>query len=370
MNTRARRPARRPARPSTPRPTTPAAAQPAPTPTVGADERYGLHYLDPREIVWPDVRITSEYRDGDREALDLSIEGVGQQTPVTVFLGPNGEYVGADGMNRCLRAIDRGETSILCHILPGDESAVLKSNIATALLRGRTNPRTVAETFARAVSDGTEPYELAQASGRAVEYVEKMLLIAEASPAVLQALGDDYIGQGHAEIIAGLPDHAEQDRVLQYQLANRLTVKELEQYVYANEEADEEEDDRPARGKRGPKVDSGPRQCTSCHEEHDSNEVTRLELCTDCLGKYESGDDRATAELARDLFIDLQHAEQALAESSVTAPLAERIGRLVERLTKEGRAAPSYPQESEGHSPDAVEYSPEFGEDDEEGEGE
>ena len=159
---------------------------PAPeAPTGGAE----LVWLDPHDITWPDVRITSQYREGEADALRMSIEDLGQQQPIGVYR-VDGQYIGADGMNRCQAAAARGDTKILCIVRDGEQKDVLLSNIATALLRGHTNPLSTVETLWRAYQEqGVEIAELAMTSGKTVAWVEKMLSISQASPAVQQALG-------------------------------------------------------------------------------------------------------------------------------------------------------------------------------------
>ena len=321
-------------------PPAPGGVPPAPT-----GQGWVLTMLDPRAIEWPEVRITSQYREGEAEALAKSIEAVGQQDPIGVYRMADGRYLGADGFNRCQRAIDRGDTEVLCKVRDGTEKAVFQSNIATALLRGHTNPRSVVDTFRAAHQEqGVAPYEIAQAAGRPVEYVEKMLAIAECSPAVLDALGEELIALGHAEVLAEMEDHAEQESWLHKQLAHRWTVDELRDKVHGREE---QEEPQPRRKKVEFEA-ATTRECSSCQAQHDSADLQALALCPDCLARHQAASMGAPETAPMDVRLaaglraarrTLAEAEQSLAGSPDTAPVAARISALIDLLDEDEREA-------------------------------
>ena len=313
-------------------------AEPAATParegTKGAAE---LVWLNPHDITWPDVRITSEYREGDADALRMSIEDLGQQQPIGVYR-VDGQYIGADGLNRCQAAIARGDTSILCIVREGQQKDVLLSNIATALLRGHTNPLSIVEALTQSYHDeGVEIEALAMASGKTVAWVEKKLSISQASPVIQQALGDELIALGHAEALAQVEDVAAQEEALRLTLLHRWGVRELEDHLAGPTDPDEE----PGPRRRSPSAGRNPLVCTVCHTERQIDAIQSVYLCHDCMPRLASEDgDQAggmsssISDLLGDALGELREVEQVLAQSPSDTPLAERISALTERIAE------------------------------------
>ncbi len=64
-----------------------------------------VEMLDPKEIKWPEGRITSEYDEEKASALRQSMAELGQQDAVGVMELPDGTFEGASGKNRCEAAI-------------------------------------------------------------------------------------------------------------------------------------------------------------------------------------------------------------------------------------------------------------------------
>lgn len=296
-------------------------------------------WLPPGDIIWPEVRITSQYRDGEAEALAASIRGVGQQQPIGVML-VEGEYIGVDGKNRCQRAIEAGEASVMCVVREGSRKAVIMGNIATALLRGHTNPlHEVLQLWKAYHDEGVEMVDLAASAGKTVGWVEERLSIATASPAVQQSLGEEIIALGHAAALARLEDHAEQEKALRLQMLHRWTVAELEAYLAGNEPDGAAPPEEPRAAKRQ------PRACTLCRKEQEIGGVQSLLVCASCMAtlsddaKAAAARDHALADLVRGMAAGLQEAETALAGAPGTVALAEGIARLLAMVDGEAAGA-------------------------------
>ncbi len=282
-----------------------------------------LLWLDPKAIVWPETRITSHYGPADTAALSESLQGVGQQQPVGVYL-VDGKYIGADGMNRCQVAIESGAATILCVVREGQAKDVLQSNIATALLRGHTNPLSVAEVMWKAYNEeGVDIFDLAKSAGRSTDWVEAMLLVSQSSPVLKQALGDELIAMGHAELLSAIEDRDEQEEALRKQLMHRWTIPELEAYLRGDETTPE----RRTRRSAG----RNPLACNVCHTEHEPQMIQTMNICSGCLEGLGEVPVQV-AVLFQTAMDDLRQAESLLAASPEGAPVAERLSALVERV--------------------------------------
>lgn len=280
-----------------------------------------LAWLNPRDIVWPDVRITSQYKDEEAEALSLSIQEVGQQQPLGVWL-VDGQYIGSDGQNRCNDAIKRGESLVLCIVREGSGAQVLQSNIATALLRGHTNPLSVVKTLWSAYNqEGVDIDDLVQSSGRSAEWVEKMLQIAQASAAVKQALGEEMIALGHAELLSQVEKQEDQEEALRQVLEHRWTVAELDAYLHGQAPVQESVPERSSE----PRARSA-RTCGICHSQQEGEDIQAMPVCNQCAAKV--------GQLAaiRQALPELREAEQMLAGIQEGAPLAQRLSGILDLL--------------------------------------
>lgn len=288
-----------------------------------------LMWLPPGDIIWPETRITSQYRDGEREALATSIRSVGQQQAIGVMLVDH-QYVGVDGKNRCMEAVKKGEPQVLCLVRIGDMKGVILGNIATALLRGHTNPLDeVLQLWKAYDEEGVDMAELAMSAGKTVDWVEARLRIATASPKVQQYLGEELIALGHAEALSQLEDHAEQEQALDLVLLHRWTVDELKAHLIGKPpEQDGSKEPAPPKGQ--------PRACTICRELQAVGGVQSMLVCAGCMAtlsdtaRAQATRDAALAGTVRGMMTGLREAETVLAGAPGTVALAEGIARLLE----------------------------------------
>lgn len=296
-----------------------------------------LEYLDPRIIVWPTIRITSQYDDESTASLRRSLEEDGQEGTVIVTLLEDGTYEGADGMNSCLASVESGTARIRCFVRRGSHRDVVKANLAMALNQSRPNPLSGAEGIANALyEEGFSLPELMTTTGKSEQWIEDRLSINEASPAVKQCLGDGTIAIGHALVLAGLVEHADQEETLSLQLTHRWTVKELEDHINGTG------GEAAGQAQTGPRArDRKPLTCSYCGKEQDPAQVQTLTVCQGCMETVGPGPDRSrfyrledgelvavtvTAEFLREVAV-------FLAGSQAGAPLAERISELMEGAT-------------------------------------
>jgi ParB family chromosome partitioning protein len=289
--------------------------------------------LDPKGIVWPEGRITSEYDAERAEALRRSMAEMGQQDAVGVVELEDGTYEGAAGMNRCLAAIESGTAQVLCVVRRGSHRDVVKANIATSVNQSRANPLSEVEGIANAhYNEGFGFDELLAITGKSEGWIEDRLAISRASPVVKECLRDGRIAIGHATVLAGIEDHTQQEEALQGQLAHGWTVRELEEHLRGPGGGDAP---GAPEGRRQPRV-HGPLVCSYCATERERVDVQTLNVCSDCAGRLKSHPPAGEGEVAAPVSL-LREAEAVLAGSQAGAPLAERIADLVERATASNR---------------------------------
>lgn len=292
-----------------------------------------IELLDPKIIVWPEGRITSEYDEERAEALRRSMAELGQQDAIGVVELEEGVYEGAAGMNRCMAAIESGAAQILCVVRRGTHRDVVKANIATSVNQSRANPMSEVEGIANAhYNEGFGFPELLAVTGKSERWIEDRLAISRASPVVKECLRDGRIAIGHAVVLAGIEDHTRQEEALQGQLVHGWTVRELEEHLRGPGGPGGNGAPGAPDGRRQPRV-RGPLVCSYCGIERDRAEVQTLTVCGACAGRLKGSplrEDEVAALLAL-----LEEAQAVLAGSQAGAPLAERIAELVERAQGE-----------------------------------
>jgi hypothetical protein len=283
----------------------------------------GILWLDPDVINWPTIRMTSHHDAESAAALAASMAEA-QEEPVGVILLEDGTYEGASGMNRCRVAKEAG-VQVLVLVRRGTHLDAIRANIATATNQGKTNPRTEVEAITDAVEQGMTAADLMRTTGMSSGWVEDRLLIAKASPVVLDYLGRMRIAIGHAKLIANLEQHADQEEVMAKQLAHNWTVDALAKHLAPPGER------TPASSRKLP-------PCVYCTKViEDPTDRVQLNACSACAelvgpGKSTAVLDDGTLmvpiELLRGAFTDLLAARSDHAEH--LAELLEGLGALPE----------------------------------------
>ena len=300
---------------------------PEPTDPTGPAGGARIEWLDPRDIKWPDGRITSEYDEEKSAALRLSMEQLGQQDAVGVVQLEDGTYEGAAGMNRSLAAIATGASTVQCVVRQGSHKDVVFSNLAS-VNQSKPNPRNEADGIANAVNnEGLSVEDVVSIVGRSPEWVEDRLQIAEASLTVKQSLEEGVITVGHATLLAEMEGHGAQEEMLQQLLAHGWTVKEMDDAISPPiPGANGAQGD--GAGTRTPQQRSprGPQTCRYCQEEYPAAEVQTLTVCNECARNVQ----RIPAGTVPVPIEWLKEAEPVLAATQAGAPLAERITALLE----------------------------------------
>ncbi len=288
--------------------------------------------LDPREIFWPEGRITSEYDEASSAALLQSMQDTGQQDAVAVVLLPDGHYEGIGGYNRCRVAAENFIESILCIVRTGDHRDVVLGNLATSINQQKANPLSEVEGIANAINnEGISIEELVRTTGKTEDWINDKLRISESCSMVRQMLGEGRIAIGHANILAKLEEHADQEETLNHQLNHGWTVKQLETYITGKSAP------APAANERV----QGPRKAPDCdfckNKIEQPGDINTLAVCPACIETVGPGKSFGVLEdgtvVAMALPVELlREIEQELAGSQSGAPLAERVAELLEAV--------------------------------------
>lgn len=200
--------------------------------------------LDPKIILWPQERISSDPE--NLVELARSMADGGQEDPLIVRQLEDGSYEGAGGMNQCQAAVQSGMPQVICLVREGSHRDVVRANLRTALNRARPTPMSEVEGVGHAYHEvRLSVEEIMVDSGQSQVWVEDRLAIYNASPVVRQSLLEKKIEIGAAILLARIEDHEEQDSMTRDLLTHGWTNKQLEDAIhgeYSIEDLDAEDD--------------------------------------------------------------------------------------------------------------------------------
>ena len=240
-----------------------------------------IQLLDPKDIKWPEVRVTAYYQEGQEEMLRQSLDTMGQQQPLVV-VKVGDEYIGVDGMHRCQAAFERGDPTIPCVVKEGTEKDALFSNLVLNHLRGRTKASeqvaVIGELFDKM---GVTIDEIGEYTGHGRDWVDQHILVSRATNPVRQALDEELITLGHAHALAQIEDKSVQERVCHQLLLYRWTIKELREHIKGTLGQVQAKKEEPALMELPPPI---ARTCSFCHHEEDPDKVAFLAVCVSCSG--------------------------------------------------------------------------------------
>jgi len=232
------------------------------------------------KCVIPDVRITAVYDEELEALLHDSIGAVGQIVPIVV-VEAEGYYYVSDGKHRLEEARRRGESEISAVVRPGKPEDVLLLNLVTNRLRGKTKASemvTVIEALYKDHQLGID--EIQERTGLSRDYIERLIVVSEASHDVREALDCELIGIGAAYEISRLPHPDQQAEVLNKYQIWRWPVKDLHDLVA-----------RVLKEMEGPTEPPGPPppappvmelRCDICKRVHGRGDLRAVLLCPDC----------------------------------------------------------------------------------------
>lgn len=240
-----------------------------------------LRRVHPDKIKVPEVRVTARFDEETWEQFQSSIRGMGAVAPV-ICCEIEGELVLVDGLHRVVEARNSGQTSINVAVIEGDMVDVLTKNLLLDHLRGKT-PVSEMVTVVRVLwkEYGLDSEKIAAKTNITRDYVEKLQVISELTPAVLKALDEGRIGVGHAFALTKLKDPVQQETVLHQQELYHWTVKALEEYIREVLRLVAEAETAPPTPEEKPPFKV---KCTYCKREFDPSEVAAPITCQECSG--------------------------------------------------------------------------------------
>jgi ParB family chromosome partitioning protein len=238
-----------------------------------------LRRVDPESIMIPEVRVTARFDEEKLAMFKESIKTTGQITPI-ICCQVDGNLVLVDGLHRLNEAIQNKVEKIDVAVTDGDMVDVLTKNIFLDHLRGKTpvsEMRKVIEALYKEYSISIE--DIVKRTGLSQAYVEKLLIISELTPLVLEALDQEEIGVGHASALSRIKEPDRQEVVFQMCRANHWTVRQLEEFISQTLAIVQQRGEAPPVTERQAPATVG---CTFCNEEYPPDQVASVIVCHSC----------------------------------------------------------------------------------------
>jgi len=244
-----------------------------------------LRKVKPADIKVPEVRVTAQFDEELYAQFKDSIKAVGQITPAIVY-EVDGELVLCDGLHRIQEALANGEDTIDVVVIPGDMIDVLTKNIFLDHLRGKTPVSQMVMVIRTLYQEyNLDSDQIQEKTGLTRDYIEKLIKIGQASPAVQQGLDQGIIGVGHAFEISRLPYAVQQDELIAKHQVWRFTVREL------HDQIDAVLREMQLIAQEGPPAAvTEPRpiakyHCEGCKDEIEPRYLRPVMLCPNCFGE-------------------------------------------------------------------------------------
>ncbi len=238
-----------------------------------------LRMVDPNTIKIPEERVTARMSQETAEQFENSIREIGIDEPIKVF-EVDGELYLSDGLHRVVAAIHAKIPKVPVTVRPGTMIDVVANNLMSGHLRGkhpvsemRRSINTLYRDYQLTIEDIVKKTGLTQA------YVEKLLIVSELTPLVLEALDNDQIGIGQAFALTKIKSPSQQEVVFQQLQTYHWTVKALEDYIemVLAEPA-------PAPPVTGP-IEPAPRAlvpCQFCKQKFEPERLASVIVCQGC----------------------------------------------------------------------------------------
>ena len=231
----------------------------------------------------PPVRVTAVYDEEQLALLRGSLAAMGPVQPIIV-LARDGRFEVVDGLHRLEEARSRGETRIDAVVYEGDAAQGLLLNLVLNRVRGKTKASEMVAVIGELTDKhGLDSVQIGEKTGLPRDYIERLQVIAKASPSVREALDREAIGVGVAYEIARLPAHAQQEQYCaEQQIWRRSTkeVRELVDQVLEHMRAMREAGPAPA----APAAVAPPiYHCDACQQVTSPNDLRPIQICPRCF---------------------------------------------------------------------------------------
>jgi len=187
-------------------------------------------------------------------SLAASIAEVGVIQPIVVRSTDEG-YELIAGERRWRAARRANLPSIPALIRDSDDLGSLETAVVENLHRQDLNALEEAAAYQQLIEDfSLTQEEVATRVGRSRSSVANTIRLLQLSGSVQRLVIEGQLSAGHARALLATPDHAEQERLAQQIVSERLTVREIENLLRDGELTDDaDDDDESSDGKRAGK---------------------------------------------------------------------------------------------------------------------
>lgn len=211
------------------------------------------------------------------------------------------DLVLVDGAHRLEEAIENKLPSVDAVVFEGDMVDVLTKNLFLDHMRGKTPVQDMVKVIGALYDEyGQDPDKIREKTGLTRDYIEKLIKISHASPAVQAALDEGVIGVGHAFELSRLPYPIQQEEIMAKHQVWRFTVKELHEQidqVLKEMQLIAETPAAPAgTSTRPPPVYC----CEGCKDEVEPRYLRPVMVCPNCFGEvWRLGKERKEKEAGK-----------------------------------------------------------------------
>jgi ParB family chromosome partitioning protein len=190
-----------------------------------------VHEVPISSIVSNPYQPRGAFAEDELDALTQSIAAHGVLQPVVLTRSADGLRLIA-GERRLRASMRAGRTTIPAVIRTADEQQQLALALVENLQRTDLNAMDEAQAFRRLMEEfGLTQEQVAHQVGRSRAAIANTLRLLSVAPAIQDALRAGRVTEGHARALAGLPDHAHQERLLAVVEQRGLSVRQTEQLV-------------------------------------------------------------------------------------------------------------------------------------------
>lgn len=231
------------------------------------------------QILIPEVRVTSYMPEETAAEFRLSVATTGVMEPLKVRRD-GGRYILVNGLHRLQEAQARGDATIACAVEDGNLQDVLLENLVTSGLRGKPKASEMRKVIGALEADyAMDPIAIRKKTGLSQEYIENLMWVNRAIPAVQEALDEELISVGHAVLLARIQWPDVQERVLAQQLQYRFRISDLAAHIKIVRQYREQHMDG------GPPPEPPPPEpvaCGLCKRDYEARYVSQLLVCPSC----------------------------------------------------------------------------------------
>jgi len=238
-----------------------------------------LRMVDPKTIKVPEVRVTARMDEETSQQFDESVKAIGIDEPLKCF-EVEGELYLSDGLHRLAAALREKMDRVPVTVRPGTMVDVLANNLMAGHLRGKhpvSEMRRSIEALYKEFNIGIE--DIQQKTGLTRDYIERLLLISELTPMLLEAVDEGRIGVGLAYALTRIKDPVRQEVTFNMILSNGWRGKRALEFVdeVLRSMALPVEEQPPPPPREVPGV-----KCQFCGEVHPPTELVSVVCCHPC----------------------------------------------------------------------------------------